>query len=285
MVILETKRLTIRRFEMGDLDALFRLYRDPEMRRHFPDGTLTLDQTRDELEWFLQGHPDNPDLGLWATLERNTGTFLGRCGLLPWTIDGKPEIELAYMIDRGRWGEGLATEAALGIIQHAREQLGLKRLICLIMPGNVASTAVATKVGMVFERQYTGDFGRCHIYGRSLQTPDPPNVMKVKIATHPVMDSRPCNFCLCLQGGSVFADFDLDASGNVFLRGISFDGYGYCGPGDTVRTMNAEDSRLLKDAVARGALEATGVDDVLLRYLQANKDLIWSDALEAHGLL
>jgi len=177
MVILETKRLTLRHLEFGDLDSLFRLYRDPEMRRHFPDGTLTLDQTKDELEWFLHGHPDNPTLGLWATLDRQTGNFLGRCGLLPWTIDGKAEIELAYMIDKARWGEGLATEAARGIIEHAREQLGLNRLICLIMPGNVASAAVATKVGMVFEREYTGDFGLCHIYGRTLQASVQPNVI------------------------------------------------------------------------------------------------------------
>src|SRR5690349_10087145 len=106
MVILETQRLTLRRLEMKDLDALFRLYRDPQMRRHFPDGTLTLEQTKNELEWFLNGHPDNPEFGLWATLDRHTGAFLGRCGLLPWTINGKAEIELAYMIDKARWGEG-----------------------------------------------------------------------------------------------------------------------------------------------------------------------------------
>jgi RimJ/RimL family protein N-acetyltransferase len=170
MVILETPRLILRRLEMGDLAALHRLYSDPQMRKHFPEGTLTLEQTKDELEWFLNGHPDNPAIGLWATVERGTGEFLGRCGLLPWIIDGTPEIELAYMIDKARWGEGLATEAAEGIIQHARNQLGLKRLICLIMQGNVASAAVATKVGMIFEREYTGDFGMCHIYGRSLQT-------------------------------------------------------------------------------------------------------------------
>ena len=169
MFILETERLTLRHLEMEDLDALHRLYRDPEMRKHFPDGTLTLDETRDELEWFLHGHPDKPELGLWATVDRRTGAFLGRCGLLPWTIDGKPEVELAYMIDKSRWGEGLATEAAHAIIQHARTQLGLTRLICLIMPGNVASAAVARKVGMTFEREYTGEFGPCHIHAMALQ--------------------------------------------------------------------------------------------------------------------
>ena len=164
MVILETQRLTLRHLEMHDLDALHRLYSDPEVRAHFPEGTLTLDETREELEWFLQGHPSHPKFGLWATVERGSGAFLGRCGLLPWTIDGKSEVELAYLIDKSRWGQGLATEAAGGIIQHARKQLGLNRLICLIMPNNLASAAVARKVGMTFEREHTGDFGLCHVY-------------------------------------------------------------------------------------------------------------------------
>jgi ribosomal-protein-alanine N-acetyltransferase len=167
MVILETKRLTLRHLEMSDLDSLYRLYCDPQIRAHFPGGTLTFAETKEELEWFLSGHPNKPELGLWATIERRTGSFLGRCGLLPWTIDGQPEVELAYLIDRSRWGEGLATEAAHGIIKHSRDELGLKRLICLIMPGNAASAAVAVKVGMAFEREYTEQFGLCHIYSLS----------------------------------------------------------------------------------------------------------------------
>ena len=109
--------------------------------------------------------------------------------------------------------------------------------------------------------------------------------MKIAVTTHPVMHTRPCSFCLCLQEGSVFADFDLDASGNVLLRRISFDRYGCCQPEDSISTMSASDSRVLKDAVARGNFEDSGVDDVLLRYFQENKDLIWRDALEEHGLL
>jgi hypothetical protein len=45
-------------------------------------------------------------------------------------------VELAFLIDKSRWGEGLATEAALGIVRYARERLGVDRLICLITPGN-----------------------------------------------------------------------------------------------------------------------------------------------------
>ena len=170
MLILQTPRLLLRRLEPDDLDALYALYRDPEIRRYFPDGTRTLDETRDELTWHAQGQvdPEHPQLGLWATVERSSGKFLGRSGLLSWQIDGRLEIELAFLIDKSRWGEGLATEAAQGIAQHARDVLGLKRLICLITHGNIASMKVAEKIGMTFEREHEDELGRCMIYAGSL---------------------------------------------------------------------------------------------------------------------
>ena len=167
MVVLETQRLTLRHFVPQDLDALFGLYRDPEVRRYFPDGTRTLEETQQELEWFRHGHPRHPRLGLWATVERSSGAFLGRCGLLPWEIEGQHAIELAFLIDKSRWREGFATEAATAIADHARNVLGIQRLICLIMPGNSASIRVAQKAGMSFERELTDEHGLCYVYSNS----------------------------------------------------------------------------------------------------------------------
>lgn len=51
--VLETERLVLRHLTLGDLDELAALYRDPEVRRYFPVGTLTYEQTREELEWCI----------------------------------------------------------------------------------------------------------------------------------------------------------------------------------------------------------------------------------------
>lgn len=159
MVILETPRLLLRRLLPADLDDLYALYRDPEMRRYFPEGVLSYAETREELEWFLDGHPRRPELGLWATLLKPSGRFIGRCGLLPWTIDGREEVEVAYLLAKDCWGQGLATEAARGIVQYAFDELGLRRLICLIDPENSASQRVAEKIGMSLEQRVDGIAG------------------------------------------------------------------------------------------------------------------------------
>jgi ribosomal-protein-alanine N-acetyltransferase len=156
MKILETDRLILRHLLPEDLDDLFALYCDPQMRRYFPEGTLTYEETKEELEWFLNGHPQHPELGLWATLHKGTGEFIGRCGLLPWTIEGRDEVEVAFMIAKEYWGQGLATEAAGASVWYGFHRLGLSRLICMIDPANIASRRVAGKIGMTLERELAG---------------------------------------------------------------------------------------------------------------------------------
>jgi RimJ/RimL family protein N-acetyltransferase len=162
--ILETKRLILRRLVMEDLDALFALYNDPEVRKYFPDGTLNYEETKEELEWFLNGHPRHPELGLWATILKETGQFIGRCGLLPWTIEEQYEVEVAYMIVKDHWRQGLGSEAAQGILQYGFENLGLSRLICLIDKDNQASIKVATGMGMTFEKEVDDGMGPAQVY-------------------------------------------------------------------------------------------------------------------------
>jgi RimJ/RimL family protein N-acetyltransferase len=171
-VILETPRLILRHLVMDDLDELFALYRDPEIRRYFPEGVLTREETQEKLEWHMHGHPRHPELGLWATIHKETGKFIGRCGLLPWEIDGKLEVEIAYLLDKSFWGQGLATEAANGILEYGFGKLGLSRLICLIDPENIASQRVAERIGMTFERKVDGIDGDNYptlIYSINLQ--------------------------------------------------------------------------------------------------------------------
>ena len=156
MKILETDRLILRHLLPDDLDRLFTLYSDPEIRRYFPEGTLTYAETKEELEWFLNGHPKHPELGLWATIHKESNQFIGRCGLLPWTIEGQYEVEVAYMIAKEYWRQGLGPEAAQAILQYGFGQLGLSRLICMIDPSNKASRRVAEKIGMTLEKEMDG---------------------------------------------------------------------------------------------------------------------------------
>ncbi len=164
-IILETPRLILRRQVLDDLDDLWALYCDPEITKYIPDAPRTREEAREELEWHMNGHPRNPQLGLWATVHKESGKFIGRCGLLPWTIEEQQEVEVAYTIARDRWGQGLATEAAKAILQYGFEHLNLPRLVSLIEPENIASQRVAEKIGMAFEKRVDdSDYAPFFIY-------------------------------------------------------------------------------------------------------------------------
>jgi RimJ/RimL family protein N-acetyltransferase len=169
-VVLRTERLVLRRLTMDDLDPLAVIYADPEVRRFFPEGVLTRDQTREEIEWMLEVDYPRYGYGLWATMLRDTGELIGRCGLLPWPVvtsdraalglEGpeehptpgrRVEVEIAYLLGAAHWRRGLATEAARAIASLGFATLEVDRLICLIDEANVASLGVAAKLGMTVD--------------------------------------------------------------------------------------------------------------------------------------
>ncbi len=164
MIILETPRLILRHQQPTDLDDLWALYCDPEITKFIPDAPRTRQEAQEELEWHMNGHPKNPQLGLWATIYKPTGKFIGRCGLLPWTIEGENHVEVAFTIARAYWNHGLATEAARAIRAFGFDTLQLARLVCLIDPENRASQRVAEKIGMNLEKRARDEYGEFLIY-------------------------------------------------------------------------------------------------------------------------
>jgi ribosomal-protein-alanine N-acetyltransferase len=169
-VVLTTRRLVLRRLSVADLDPLAAIYADPEVRRFFSEGPLTREETREEIDWMLEVDYPKYGYGLWATVLRDTGAFIGRCGLLPWPVtvsdraalgltppEERPspgrlvEVEVAYLLAKEHWGCGLATEAARAIASFGFATLDVNRLICLIDEDNVASLRVATKIGMTLD--------------------------------------------------------------------------------------------------------------------------------------
>ncbi len=166
MKVFETPRLQFRHLDRADFDDLFRMYCDVEIRRYFPDGVRSAEETLEELEYFLEGHPKDRRLGLWAVVEKSSGQFVGRCGLLPWEIDGVPEIEIAYMIDKSRWREGFGSEAARGLVSYAFNCISIPKVIALIDPEHEASIRTARNGGLSFEKETVMDGMPTEIYSR-----------------------------------------------------------------------------------------------------------------------
>jgi galactoside O-acetyltransferase len=136
-----------------DLDNMAALLGDPEVMRHYP-APKTRDEARAWIEWNQRLYRDE-GFGLWVVSLRDTGEFVGDCGLTVQEVDGVRELEVGYHVRTRMQGSGLATEAAGACRDFARDVVGAKRLIAIIRPDNAASQRVAEKIGLPFEREAT----------------------------------------------------------------------------------------------------------------------------------
>lgn len=145
-----TARLVFRHMADDDLDDMAALLGDPEVMRYYPRP-----KTREEARrWIARSRSLYQEEGfaLWVIALRDTGEFVGDCGLSPQNVEGVRELEVGYHVRAGLQGQGLATEAAAACRDFARDVLGAERLIAIIRPDNLPSQRVATKIGLPFER-------------------------------------------------------------------------------------------------------------------------------------
>jgi ribosomal-protein-alanine N-acetyltransferase len=150
--MLKTERLILRKLVPDDAEALYRIYHEPDVLKYFacaPPESIEVE--RAGIERHL-GHYERHGFGLWATILRDSGELIGRCGLLAQKVDGADEVEVAYLLSPRFWGRGLASEAARTIRDFAFQSLGCSRLVSIIHPQNLASKRVARTIGMQFSR-------------------------------------------------------------------------------------------------------------------------------------
>jgi RimJ/RimL family protein N-acetyltransferase len=149
-VVLTTPRLLLRTFRRDDLPRYAALNADPEVVRYL-GGPLTREDS-DEIAAWAQELYAREGLGLLAVERRQDGAFLGMCGLHH--LHSYPnDVEVAWRLAREHWGQGYATEAATGWLDHAFGALGLSRVISITEPPNLRSLAVMRRLGMVFDHQ------------------------------------------------------------------------------------------------------------------------------------
>jgi ribosomal-protein-alanine N-acetyltransferase len=143
---LESDRLYVRRFTPDDLDDLAALLGDPDVGR-FLGGA----KDRAAVESTLQSralayYDQHPGLGMWATIERASGRFVGFHVLNH--IHGEPDIQVGYALVRDAWGQGYATEMTVRLMRYGFDERGLAQICAITNLDHVASQHVLLKAGL-----------------------------------------------------------------------------------------------------------------------------------------
>jgi len=157
-IILETDRLLFRQHVIADIDAYCAMEADPDFRRYVGGKPRTREEA--EKRFMLSLEPATNRLSMWATVFKQDGRYIGRCGVYPhFGHDGKPvpgEASLGLYIAKEYWGRGFATEAGKAFVRFGFDKLKLKRIVTVIDARNDVSVHVIEKLGFELVKSETG---------------------------------------------------------------------------------------------------------------------------------
>ena len=144
--VFETERLLVRRWRDADIAELQAVYGDAEAMKWVGDGRAITAAECDKWLIVTRRNYAERGYGMYAVELKSASYVVGFCGLVH--PDGSADAEVKYAYRREVWGQGLATEALVGLLRYGTTALRLRRMLATTAPDNVASHAVLSKAGM-----------------------------------------------------------------------------------------------------------------------------------------
>jgi RimJ/RimL family protein N-acetyltransferase len=151
MKVMETDRLLLRWLNVDDAPFIIELLNDPSFIRFIGDkGVRTLDDARN---YILNGPVASYEkfgFGLNAVELKEAKASIGICGILKRDTLPHPDIGFAFL--PAYWNRGYAYESSVAVLEHARTNLGVDRVLAITTPDNEASAKLLGKLGLRFDR-------------------------------------------------------------------------------------------------------------------------------------
>lgn len=149
----ETERLIMREITQDDFENWKAILSDAETMKHYPAPYDDRGVQR-WIDWTVNNYAKY-GFGLWALILKETGEFIGDCGITMQNINGKELPEIGYHINKKFWRKGYASEAARRCMEFAFAERDFPAVYSYMTDSNAASWGVAEKNGMRLTEKYT----------------------------------------------------------------------------------------------------------------------------------
>jgi ribosomal-protein-alanine N-acetyltransferase len=156
MLTLETERLTLRNWLETDVASYMLLSTDVGYNCFSPPGRFLVrspEEARDRIQERIDLF-DRQRLGKFPVFLKATGEFVGTCGMEPFELEGKSEVELGYRLCLKHWGHGYGKEAARAILEYGFGPLNRARIMAFVLPQNRASVKILENLGFMYQREF-----------------------------------------------------------------------------------------------------------------------------------
>lgn len=163
--MIETNRLTFRKFVLEDLPMLVEQRSDPDMNRYLGGTRLQNPESLAKRIRFYIGCYESHGFGMCPMFLKETGEFIGAAGIQP--LEDTGEIEVGYSVIKKYWGQGIGTEAAIGWMTFGFEKFDLERIVAVAVVENKGSRRIMEKIGMTYEKTAPHYGEECAFYAIS----------------------------------------------------------------------------------------------------------------------
>ncbi len=149
---LETERLILRPLREDDLDDLKEILQD-EVAMVAYEHAFSDEECVDWLARMMK-RMERDGVSLCAVILRETGEFVGQCGITMQPVEDETLPEIGYLFKRRFWHNGYATEAARACMEYGFGVKGYPALYSIIKHDNIPSQRVAERNGMTPARRF-----------------------------------------------------------------------------------------------------------------------------------
>jgi ribosomal-protein-alanine N-acetyltransferase len=156
---IETERLLLRDFTLGDVEALAACRMDERYWRYYDRVDDVEATAREHVELFVRWQSETPRTHYQlAIVLKQDDTLIGDCGLrrrpqVEYGGASDLEADIGYELDPRYWRQGYATEAMRALVSFGFETLGLHRVWAFCLAANEPSWRLMERLGMHREGQ------------------------------------------------------------------------------------------------------------------------------------
>ena len=153
--IIECDRFYLREYQESDYADLSQIYQDAKNMVYF-GAPYDDKKMRCLIDWTMDNYKKY-GFGFWAIIDKQSGEFIGDCGLSMQKIDGEWLPEIGYHIKMKYHNMGYASEAAKLVKEYVFKNYSFPALYGYTHKANVPSIKVMQHNGMSFVKEYRED--------------------------------------------------------------------------------------------------------------------------------
>ncbi len=144
--IIDGPRIRLRRVTDDDVDALYRIFSNPEVMRYwsttpFKDRTAATKLLEEINDGFRRRA-----MMKWGVARKSDDQVIGTTTLFNLDFNNR-RCEVGYGLDRAEWGKGYMNEALNALLEYAFKTLNLHRIEADVDPRNTGSIKTVQRLG------------------------------------------------------------------------------------------------------------------------------------------